>query len=64
MVAVVSVMGLSSLGDLFVDGTQRFFLTPILVGIVLTTALAVAADLILVAIQRRLTPWSQAGRTQ
>jgi len=64
MVAVVSVMGLSSLGDLFVDGTQRFFLTPILVGIVLTTALAVVADLVLVAVQRRLTPWSQAGRNR
>ncbi len=33
MVSVVSVIGLSSLGDLFVDGTQRFFVTPIAVGI-------------------------------
>src|SRR5699024_1067575 len=28
MVSITSVLGLPSLGDLFVDGTQRFFLTP------------------------------------
>ena len=64
MVSVVSVIGLSSLGDLFVDGTQRFFVTPIVVGILLTAALAVVTDLALVTIQRRLTPWSQTRRTQ
>lgn len=58
MVSVVSVIGLSSLGDLFVDGTQRFFVTPIIVGIVLTMILAAISDLVLVAIQRSLTPWS------
>ncbi|MGW6174115.1 ABC transporter permease [Arthrobacter sp. NPDC055138] len=64
MVSVVSVIGLSSLGDLFVDGTQRFFITPIVVGIVLTAGLAAIADLILVTVQRRLTPWSPKGRSQ
>lgn len=64
MVSVASVIGVSSLGDLFIDGAQRFFLTPIIAGIVLTFALAGAADLVLVAIQRILTPWSRAGRTR
>ncbi|OIH85105.1 hypothetical protein BLJ79_07900 [Arthrobacter sp. UCD-GKA] len=64
MVSVVSVIGLSSLGDLFVDGTQRFFATPIFVGIALTVVLALIADLFLVGIQRGLTPWSQNRRTR
>jgi osmoprotectant transport system permease protein len=64
MVSVVSVIGLSSLGDLFIDGTQRFFATPILVGIVLTAGLAAATDLCLVGLQRGLTPWSRARKTQ
>lgn len=64
MVSVVSVIGLSSLGDLFIDGTQRFFATPIITGIVLTAGLAAGTDLVLVAIQRGLTPWSRARRTR
>jgi len=63
MVAVTSVLGLPSLGDLFVDGTQRFFLTPIFVGIALTVALAAASDLILLGTQRKLTPWTAGSRT-
>jgi osmoprotectant transport system permease protein len=59
MVAVVSVMGLPSLGDLFVDGTQRFFATPIVVGVLVTAALALAVDLVLVGVQRSLTPWAR-----
>lgn len=64
MVSVVSVIGLSSLGDLFIDGTQRFFATPILVGIVLTAGLAAATDLVLVGVQRGLTPWSRGRNAQ
>lgn len=64
MASVVSVIGLSSLGDLFVDGTQRFFATPIVVGIVLTVLLALIADLSLVAVQRGLTPWSRRSATR
>jgi osmoprotectant transport system permease protein len=64
MVSVVSVIGLSSLGDLFIDGTQRFFATPIIMGILLTAGLAAATDLVLVVIQRGLTPWSRARRTR
>lgn len=59
MVSVVSVIGLASLGDLFVDGAQRSFLTPILVGIALTLAMAFASDLLLVAVQRLATPWAR-----
>lgn len=57
LVSVGSLIGISGLGELFIDGIQRDFPTPIVVGIVLTVALAVVADGILVLAQRMLTPW-------
>lgn len=62
MVSVASLIGLGGLGDLFTDGFQRDFLTPIVVGVVLTVALAVLADVLLVVTQRLMTPWAR-GRT-
>jgi osmoprotectant transport system permease protein len=44
------------------DGLQRDFRTPLTVGIVLSLALAVVADLLLVFVQRLATPWARAGR--
>jgi osmoprotectant transport system permease protein len=62
LVSVGSLIGISGLGQLFVDGIQRNFPTPIIVGIVLTVALAVAADALLVLLQRVLTPWTRVSR--
>ncbi|HEY5032790.1 MAG TPA: ABC transporter permease [Actinomycetes bacterium] len=62
LVSVASLIGLGGLGQLFTDGFQRAFLTPIVVGVVLTVALAVVADVLLVVAQRLLTPWAR-GRT-
>jgi osmoprotectant transport system permease protein len=47
------------LGQLIFTGLNRFFNTPLLVGAVLTVALAVALDLLIVAAQRSLTPWTR-----
>jgi osmoprotectant transport system permease protein len=51
------LIGVSSLGYLFIDGLQRDFPTEIYVGLVLIIALALVCDLILVAVRRALTPW-------
>jgi len=59
LVSIGSLIGISGLGELFVDGIQLDFPTPIVVGIVLTVALAVAADGVLVLLQRALTPWNR-----
>jgi osmoprotectant transport system permease protein len=64
LVSIGSLIGISGLGQLFVDGIQRNFPTPIVVGIVLTVALAVLADLALVLLQRVLTPWSRMRRAR
>ena len=52
------LIGVSSLGYLFIDGLQRSFPTEIYVGLVLVIALALACDLVLVGIRRALTPWA------
>jgi osmoprotectant transport system permease protein len=62
-VTVAAVIGQGGLGDLiFVDGFQRAFRTPITVGVVLSLALAVVADLLLLGALTLATPWRRAGR--
>jgi osmoprotectant transport system permease protein len=62
LVSVGALIGIGGLGELFTDGFQRDFPTPIVVGIVLTIGLAVFCDAVLVAVQRLLTPWQRARR--
>jgi osmoprotectant transport system permease protein len=59
MVSVGAIIGIGGLGELFTDGFQKNFLTPIVVGIVLSLALALVADLAIVGLQRILTPWAR-----
>jgi osmoprotectant transport system permease protein len=51
------LIGVSSLGYLFIDGLQRDFPTEIYIGLFCIIVLALVCDLILVAIRRALTPW-------
>jgi osmoprotectant transport system permease protein len=59
MVSVGAVIGIGGLGELFTLGFQKDFLTPVVVGVVLSLLLALLADLILVTLQRILTPWAR-----
>jgi len=61
LVTVSALIGQGGLGYLILLGMQRFFSTPLLVGAVLSVALALAADAALVLVQRALTPWSRAA---
>jgi osmoprotectant transport system permease protein len=61
--AAVSTVGIAGgLGELIVnDGIQRgLFVTPILVGAVIATVMAILIDLALVGLERALTPWQRA----
>lgn len=58
-VAITALIGQGGLGNLFMDGFLRQFPTPLIVGLVLSVALAVAADLGLLGVQRVLTPWQR-----
>jgi osmoprotectant transport system permease protein len=64
LVSVGALVGIGGLGELFTDGFQRDFMTPIFVGIVLIILLAVTADAILVFLQWLLTPWARARRSE
>ena len=63
LVTITAIIGWGGLGQLFIDGFTRDFATPITVGVVLSVALAVGADLLLVGVERRLTPWARARRS-
>jgi len=58
LASVGQLIGVSSLGYLFIDGLQRSFPTEIYVGLFLVIVLALVCDLILVAVKRALTPWA------
>ena len=62
LVTVTALIGQGGLGSLMLDGFNRAFRTPLTVGIVLSLALAVVADLILLTLQYLVTPWERSGR--
>jgi len=57
LVTVTSLIGQGGYGVFILRGIRRQFLTETLVGTLLSVALAVVADLLLVALERRVTPW-------
>jgi osmoprotectant transport system permease protein len=59
LVTVTALIGQGGLGRLIVDGYDRFFATPLVVGATLSVALAFAADAAFVGVQRALMPWSR-----
>ena len=61
LVSVGALIGVGGLGELFTDGLQRGLLIEVLTGIVLTVALALAADALLLEAGRAATPWERAG---
>jgi osmoprotectant transport system permease protein len=61
LVTVTGVIGQGGLGALILLGLQEFFATPLVIGAVLSIALAVVLDGVLVLIERRVTPWTRAS---
>lgn len=62
MTSVSALLGIVSLGSLFTRGFQlQFYVPPIFIGLVLSVLLALVADLLIVVLQRRLTPWARVG---
>lgn len=60
LVTVTALIGQGGYGAFINDGLQRFFNTPLVLGAVLSVALAVALDVLLVVVERAFTPWSRA----
>jgi osmoprotectant transport system permease protein len=57
LVSVAALVGSGALGKLFDLGFGSDFYTPIIVGIVLTVVLALAADAMILLLQRGSLPW-------
>ncbi|MSQ24397.1 MAG: ABC transporter permease [Chloroflexi bacterium] len=60
LTTVTALIGQGGLGFLILDGIQRFFSTPLLVGAFLSVLLAIGADLLLVFVERLSSPWKRA----
>lgn len=60
LVTVTAVIGQGGFGALFLEGLRFRDTTPLVVGVAGCITLAVAADLALLALERRLTPWRRA----
>jgi len=59
LTTVGSILDYGGLGDLLVDGTRTNFKAQVLATSVLCVLLAVTLDLLLVGVQRLLTPWTR-----
>ena len=64
LVTVGFIIGKGGLGEFIIDGLNRFFTAEVIVGAVLSVALALTADGLLLLLERRLTPWIRAGRAR
>jgi osmoprotectant transport system permease protein len=58
LVTVTALIGEGGFGYFILQGMQRFYLTPLIVGATLSVALAILADGLLVLAQRCVTPWA------
>ncbi len=63
LVTVTALIGLGGLGQQITYGFNIAYNTPIIVGLVLSIALAAVADLLLVGAQRLAVPWSRTRRS-
>jgi osmoprotectant transport system permease protein len=61
LVTVTSLIGEGGYGALITDGLQRDFSTPIVVGATLSVAMAIFFDVVLVVVERLITPWTRRG---
>jgi osmoprotectant transport system permease protein len=61
LITIAALIGRGGFGQFILDGLNTFFWTPLLVGVVLSVALAFAADLLLLGLQRLVTPWATAS---
>jgi osmoprotectant transport system permease protein len=61
LVTVAALIGRGGLGQFILEGLQTFFNTEIFLGAVLSVALALVADGVLLGAQKLLTPWTRPG---
>jgi len=60
LVTITAYIGQGGLGQLIRQGLEQDFTSPLYIGSILSVALAVVADLLLLLVQRLATPWARA----
>jgi osmoprotectant transport system permease protein len=61
LVTIAALIGRGGFGQFILKGLNEFFWTALVVGVVLSVALALAADLFLLGVERLSTPWARAA---
>jgi osmoprotectant transport system permease protein len=61
LTTVGAIVGFGGLGNLIYDGMDSFFRAQVLTASVICVLLAVLADVLLLGLQRLLTPWARTG---
>ena len=61
LVTVAALIGRGGLGQLILEGLNRFYTTEFVLGALLSVALALVADGLLLLAQRAMTPWAPGG---
>ena len=61
LVTIAALIGRGGFGQFILEGLNRFFWTPLVVGVVLSVVFALIADIALLGIQRLATPWTKAA---
>ncbi|GAA3841868.1 ABC transporter permease [Streptomyces chiangmaiensis] len=62
LVTIGAIVGFGGLGNLIYAGMNTYFKAQVLTASVLCVVIAVAADLLLLGVQRLITPWSRTRR--
>ncbi|MGW0812264.1 ABC transporter permease [Streptomyces viridiviolaceus] len=62
LLTVGAIVGFGGLGNLIYAGMNTYFKAQVLTASVLCVVIAVAADLLLLGVQRLITPWTRAAR--
>jgi osmoprotectant transport system permease protein len=61
LVTVTFIVGLGGYGAFIASGLSRTYSTPVVVGAVLSVLMAVVFDLVLLGVERAVTPWARRG---
>ena len=63
LVTIAALLTQGGLGGLILDGIDRRFPTPLMLGSAMSILLALVADVLLLGAQRLVSPWARAGRS-
>jgi osmoprotectant transport system permease protein len=59
LVTIAALIGRGGFGQFILEGLDELFWTPLLLGVVLSVALAVSADALLIVVGRLVAPWTR-----